>query len=427
MKRLLYFTVFVSPMAASVLSFETPIGRMSLFRMAIFVALIFLFIPPLSGKIKYSLYTKKNKYSLSFMAFWLLYAILTIIWSNDYSSWLKYVFFLFIGLITMFLFNNYFSDIEYIKRAFQALFFGISLQALIGWYEIISGKYLFGFEEGNYNIEKALRIPIAMCGNSNDFATLMFLGIYVSYICFVCTRSKLLKILYFVVIINDVILLILTTSRSAIIGLLLSFVFILFLCRRKKIVAIVAVFVSVLIFPQLVIFFMEHLHFNFANPGSESYRINLIKNGFIMLLNSFWFGVGAGQTEYWLKIGMPYNTGGIMLLHNWWMEILSSYGVIIFVEYVIFYAKLFLSSFRSYKISVDKGTSIIGLSISAFMFGYSVTSLGSSSNMTSEYLWVFWAICIAYQGLNDNCSASVSKGNKTSIYTKLYSDNSIQL
>ncbi|MCI9132641.1 MAG: O-antigen ligase family protein [Lachnospiraceae bacterium] len=399
-KYLLYLMIFASPMSATVYVLETSFGRISLFRSILLITILLTVALYASKGKRIKLYCKKNRLSIMFMTIWLLYALVSFFWAKDYSDWMRYTFFLIVGVITMLLFNNYLNDLKSIIGAFQALTWGITVQACIGWYEVISGNYLFGFAEGIYNIKMSLKIPVAMCGGSNEFATLMFLGVFTAYACYSWCQIKLVKKLYLFMLVNDLVLLIVTKSRSAMIGFLLSFILLLFIGDKRKKIFFSLLSMIVLTMPPVIEFLSANIHFNFE-LGSDSYRLALLKNGFLMLLNSFGIGVGAGQAEYWLKRGMVYKTGGVTVLHNWWMEILASYGIFIFAGYLLFYYKLFMSCFRDYKYSHNGKIKAIGVSICAIMFGYVIVGIGASSNMTNEWLWIFWGVCIAYQGVSN--------------------------
>jgi teichuronic acid biosynthesis protein TuaE len=151
---------------------------------------------------------------------------------------------------------------------------------------------------------------------------------------------------------------------------------------------------------SLFISINENLNINFSSQsGSDFVRINLIKNGLFFLISTLGFGVGAGNIEYWMSHKAMYNTGGVLNIHNWWLEILVGYGVVIFIMYIVFYFKLFRSFYRKFKYSRSKVDMSMSLGIMCFMIGYVIGSISSSSNISSEWLWVFWGIAIAYQGV----------------------------
>ena len=64
-----------------------------------------------------------------------------------------------------------------------------------------------------------------------------------------------------------------------------------------------------------------------------------------------------------------FDTKGILNIHNWWMEILTGYGVIIFIMYIMFYIKLFLSLYKKYKYSTNKVDKSISLGLMCILTG----------------------------------------------------------
>ena len=79
---------------------------------------------------------------------------------------------------------------------------------------------------------------------------------------------------------------------------------------------------------------------------------------------------------------------------------------LLFLSYIWFFI-LDYFSIRKYKIA--KAGKKIGdsrfhenfsLGICALMVGYVICGISASSNINSEYMWIMWAICIAYQGMD---------------------------
>ena len=62
-------------------------------------------------------------------------------------------------------------------------------------------------------------------------------------------------------------------------------------------------------------------------------------------------------------------------------------------------SKLFVSFYRKYKFSKDKVDRFMSLGIMCFMVGFVIGSMSSSSNIGSQWLWVFWGVAVAYQGI----------------------------
>ena len=116
------------------------------------------------------------------------------------------------------------------------------------------------------------------------------------------------------------------------------------------------------------------------------------------MLKTFGFGTGAGNIEHWMVNYKIYYTGTITNMHNWWMEILTGYGIIIFVGYVWIYFKMFKILYSSYIKSNDKFIRNTSLGLISAMTAFIIGSVSSSSNMGTAWIWLLWGVVIAYIG-----------------------------
>ena len=352
---------------------------------------------------------KENYYSIGFMTVWVIYAFFSLAWVKDYTGWSKSLYFLVNGLIIYIGFSKYLIEKSDILKAFRAASIIIGMHMIIGWYEIFTGNYLFlEFDRlGWYTINK---FPVSSFTNVNDFATFMLFSVCVFYICLMNAKSKVAKGLYFLSLISSVLLIGASKSRANLLGLIISImIFVILSIRYKKtryglLILFSVAFVVVLFKPEiltnLISSINENLNFNFSSEsGSDGIRMSLIKNGLYFLACTLGFGVGSGNIEYWMEYRARNETFEILNMHNWWAEILVAYGFIIFVLYLVFYVKLFVSFYRKYKFSKDKVDRFMSLGIMCFMVGFVIGSMSSSSNIGSQWLWVFWGVAVAYQGI----------------------------
>lgn len=412
-KRLTYLCVLTSLIGASTISLDLGFFQLSIFRGLIIFITIFIVLEMLIKNRTFQLkLVRENSYSFIFMTIWLLYAVFTLGWVKDYSSWLKSVYFIGLGFLCIIVFNKYLRNKDDILIVFKLIVLMATFHNLIGWYEINTGNYFFLSADRIFRYSRN-SIPVSSFGNTNNFATFLLFSVFITYACAANTKNLILKLIYLATIISSIILLVMTKSRANILGLILaSAVFVsLSVCNKRTrhtlLILLLGMFMIFLTYPEvlsnLFIMISRNLYFRFSDQtGSDVTRINLIKNGFLFLVKTFGFGIGAGNVEFWMANYGVYNTGQIVNMHNWWMEILTCYGIIIFIMYILFYSKLFLSAYRKFKHSVDKMDTSISLGIMCCMAGYTLGSVSSSSNISSEWLWVFWAIAIAYQGMNIN-------------------------
>ena len=401
MEILLYFLIISSFWGANIVNISLGEVHLTFFRLLLIILVVLLII--FKGN-KFIIFNKGNRYSIVFITLWLIWGIFSFYWSIDIKNWLRNIYFIFIGLITIIIMNNIVCDKETLIKCIYAYQCGLIIQILIGWYEIFTKNYCFATVNNafiNYYILRDHRIPIAMCGNPNNFATLMFIGVFISYTCIKNSRMIIFKALNTCAFISSIILIYQTESRANIIGLIMSLLFIVIIGKK-------ATWKSICL--KSITLCVAGLYLGYRALGkikdmliigtnSDIVRINLLKNGLYFLKDTFGLGVGAGQIESWISLKSVYDTQGILNMHNWWGEILVAYGTIIFVGYLLFYLKLFNDNLQRYRISTIPEFKSVMLAICAILIGFSIASVSSSSNSTSESLWVFWSICIVWQGV----------------------------
>lgn len=410
MRKIVYLTIISSMVGAGTISVSVGGFQLSLFRsLVILLALVSLADILINNKKIRIKIKEHNNYSIKYMFIWLAYAFFSLAWVKDYIGWLKAIFFIGIGLLSVLIFKKYFRNKVDILNSMRVIFPIILLHNLLGWYEILTGNYLFLADQ---RIARYVRFshPVSTFGNTNDYAVFLVFAVFILYICFMNSNKMLIKTLYIITIVSSTVLVFFTSSRAALLGLILGALILVFYSVQRKqtrkviLLLLTFLFITVIINSSIIydlLFNLENvLDFDFTEQkGSEFVRINLIKNGFQFLSTTFGFGTGAGNIEYWMENYASYYIAGVYNIHNWWMEILVGYGVIIFLLYLAFYVKLIMSMKMKFKIAKNRTDITISLGILCILIGYVIASVSSSSNMTAEWLWVFWAIVITYQGI----------------------------
>jgi teichuronic acid biosynthesis protein TuaE len=411
-KRIAYAVVMASLIGASVISLDMKIFQLSLFRVLIillsFVSIAKILMTDTGIGIDNK---KRSSYSIRFMLIWLTYSIFTIAWVKDDVAWFKAVYFIGIGVICVLLFKSIFRDTVDIVNAFRAMSIMVLVHNSIGLLEVFTGRYLF-YRGDHYAEYASHKNPVTMFSNTNDFATLMAMSVFILYICFANSKHIIAKIIYTGIAASSVFLLLMTSSRANILGLVLALTTFVFLSvkssknRKQFMVLAIIFFCFVLFTPQFyeiagrVVKVILNFNFN-TEGGSEFIRVNLILNGFRFLTDTFGFGTGAGNIEYWMTNHSFFNTYGITNMHNWWMEILTGYGVIIFALYIVFFFRMLRDVLEIHRTSDRMREKTVAIGIFCCIITFTVSSVSSSSIIPAEWLWVFWAIAIAFQGNYD--------------------------
>lgn len=412
MKKLVLLIVASSLVAADFISISLGFMELSLFRISLMLSAILTVFNYLKFGKKFALKNLSVQSKIiRFYLLWLIYAILSLGWVKDYDSWLKAVFYITVGFLCIWTFSVYLKEKMDFSRVFIIFFIMLTVHNLIGLSEVSTGVYRFAdltridrYGQFGYNV--AARTPVSMFGNTNDFATVITLGIFITYIVFTNTNSKILKSISILNVVTSVYLLMRTGSRANMLGLIVGSLVFIYLSyyRKLTIKTILLIFgISLVIFNPFVVdkllaFASVKFDFNFAGTGSDGVRLGLIKNGLLFLKETIGFGVGAGNIEFWVRNYKVYYTGTITNMHNWWMEILVGYGIFIFTGYVWTYLKMFKVFYKTYIKSDNKFIRTTSLGLLSLMSAFLVSAISSSSNVGSSWMWMLWGVVIAFVG-----------------------------
>ena len=93
-----------------------------------------------------------------------------------------------------------------------------------------------------------------------------------------------------------------------------------------------------------------------------------------------------------------FYVGKVFNIHNWWIEILVGYGVVIFIGYISIYFIKVKTLFDAYLKSKESFIRNSSLGLFGFMMAFVISSVSSSSNINTEWMWLFWAVLIAFIG-----------------------------
>lgn len=126
--------------------------------------------------------------------------------------------------------------------------------------------------------------------------------------------------------------------------------------------------------------------------SSFTVRIALIKEGLIMLKDSWFFGVGPAAFKD--NISNIYLTKGLTNPHNLWIEILAQYGILIFVPFCFIFFK---TMFRFAKSAFSPKTKTNSISVMMLLAAISfvISTIPPSSCLSLYPMWIFFGIIIA--------------------------------
>lgn len=271
---------------------------------------------------------------------------------------------------------------------------------LIGMYEISAHRYLF--EVGVFARRYYGTTAISIFHNPNDYVTFIVTVLPFSIYLLVNRKNFIMKLISGLAVLLTVFLTIVSRSRGGLISLfLIAFVGLYLLYKKstkyKLIFIIMAILfvVATLSIPSIREYFLPiFLENKIDIEQRDLVRINLMKNGLYFLNKTYGFGVGAGNLYQWLEEKSIYYIANIKFLHNWYLEILVTFGVFFFALYMFFHFKIIVVLIKSY----DKRERFWNLN-NTFLISFSafsLVSISSSSNTYSEWVWMYLALTATF-------------------------------
>jgi len=353
-----------------------------------------------------------NHSYFTLLLFWCIYSVIPLLWVEDVGGWVQMFAFLFTGLITTWFIGWHLQTTNDIIKALKIVEMFAVFFAVLAFYEIITGKYLFILDKSlDYFQDRSMlfstlgyRMPIVVFINPNNYGLFLLFAITASFALSQVKKRRVSRMLSMIFVFIFVFLLVATQSRSAFIGLVIAVaVFCIKTVAKKRpvqglIILVVVTVLALSIITDYAYLFQSLVTVDMSN-GSDAIRMNLIKNGFRFLADSFLLGVGMGNIEYHMANHSIYNTAGITNIHNFWMEILVSSGVVVFTAYGIIYIKniIRLNTLASQKTTHEEST--LALCFLSVLVGLVVASVGASSVMQNEWFWSFMAIIMTFINL----------------------------
>lgn len=418
MNKMLYLIVASAFIGVSLFSIDIKIMQFSLYRLSLFIMIFYLAINNLLIDKKINIGIKDRQSLIRrFYLFWLIYAAYSLIWVGNLNSGIRDLFFIASGVLCIWIFSTFAIEEKDFKNIFNTIYIMILFHNLLGWFELQTGRYFFADlskidRYGQFAYNKSARVPVTLFSNTNDFATLMTFGVFISFIILLNSKKLYIKLLSSFTIVSSILLILKTGSRANMLGVFIGILAIamLILLRRFKlsvvIVAGIVGLVLIMMYPplnaRLVNIIQNRLLSRFGSNSlsvrSDMTRINLIKNGLNFLLNTVGFGTGVGNIEYWMETRQVFYVGKVFNIHNWWIEILVGYGVVIFIGYISIYFIKVKTLFDAYLKSKESFIRNSSLGLFGFMMAFVISSVSSSSNINTEWMWLFWAVLIAFIG-----------------------------
>lgn len=335
---------------------------------------------------------KRLEYYFFFV--WAAFIILSIWRAEKLGVWAYYVDWILTAILFQQILIKNKDENTYafiIKAMTDALF----LHLLMGIYEVTTHSYLF--EIGNVSKRLYGHVAIGMFHNLNDYATFITTMIPFAIYRFLKSKKNFEKLYCGFLTVCTLYFITVSESRGAILTLMVFVCGGIFMFARKSrknqlitVGGLLAFAVALAtnmggVFSRI----QELLISNTIDVtgNSDIARINLIRNGLYFLSETYGFGVGAGNLYKWLSERSIYNIGDLAFIHNWYVEVLVTFGVLFFAVYLVFHGRILHRLFsKRYGVDILKTTMFLSFVC------FSIVSISSSSNMYSEWVWMYLVV-----------------------------------
>ncbi|AIU75587.1 MULTISPECIES: teichuronic acid biosynthesis protein TuaE [Bacillus] len=343
---------------------------------------------------------------LMFFALWFTYGLLSLLWAKSVTYGIKYLALMGMGMFLIYLI------VMFIQRFDQLMvFYGIWLVMTIfvmaiGFYNHFTHNHLPSSTLYNGPQYKQ-HYPTSVFFNQNDFATFLCISFFLYAAAVKNFKNGYVKAVSLLLAICALYLIILTGSRASLLGICAGaavYVFILLPYLLKKF-ALYAAGAGAALFAVLFAGRITNAVLNLfsapqAMPGQQPLpsnlaRANLLKNAFHYVIDSWGFGVGAGNVSYYLKAEPVYDTGGVVEVHNWLVEIMANFGVLTMLGYLTVYLFLFWTLYKCHERKSENQSRLITEGLITAMAGFLVSSISPSSVSNLFFHWVFLSLVIA--------------------------------
>jgi len=134
-----------------------------------------------------------------------------------------------------------------------------------------------------------------------------------------------------------------------------------------------------------------------TQSGSGGVRASLLDEGLGLVAASDGLGVGAGNAE--TEVVALANFPGVGNLHNWWLEVLVTGGLVGFVLYLAFFVVVLRGAARAGRRAADPFVRYLGLASALAMIGWIAGSLGPSTAIAFAPMWITFGLAMGAMAL----------------------------
>ena len=404
-----FWLIAALPVLATVGPHCLPIAAfgVSIYGFRLLLMLLALFSTPLNTRAKWW-FNPVARWAIFFGAFWLFYGLLSLFWAPDRNSGLGEIVTIVFGftlILALFSLEAYRPD--HLDKLRFGWLIAFLLAAMVGWLEILTDRHLPSPRaEHNLDYFAHSKIVSTMSHTSNFGG---FLLLVVPFLIWSMEKAKGPAKLAYIAMIGAVgHLMFYTASRIGLLGLIAQLaIYVVVLNRRWYTILLLAL-------GALVAFgYWTHISSRgelavarkvrsaeLGTDASIDHRLALTLNGLYMVYKTAGRGVGAAGFEdnisgEDLLVPLPIlRFGARWNAHNFWVEILSQYGVLPFGAFMALLGWAGVLGWRAQRRPPGGLAPVVGRSLVVALVGYVFYGAAGGTAMEQPANWMFLASLI---------------------------------
>jgi len=400
-KGMMYILVAATFLNQSIFSINIDFFQLFFYRLLLLATTALYFFCRVKGKgIIKDIYDFPLKGVWLFFCIWLIYGCISILWAKSFIDAIKYMLLLTAGILFIYLANVILTRISHILITY-GIWLGMTsillVLGLVNYYGHIQlpSSGLFGGAAYKQSY------PTAVFFNQNDFAAFLSISFFFYVAAARNCSNRWIRNSAWLLSFVSVYLIYLTESRASILAIIVGVISYFFILANRKMKRIVTAFFTIsgiagifIMLPKL----MDKLHqwtimssiYEYGDVlPSNLARVNLLKNTFYYVIDTYGLGVGAGNIPYYLERYAIFPTGGVLQVHNWLAEIAGNFGILILAGYIGVIFSLSLSLYRIYKEIHHPTYKMLIESCFVGMIAFLASSISPSSVINLYFHWVF--------------------------------------
>ncbi|EIT86928.1 TuaE [Fictibacillus macauensis ZFHKF-1] len=346
---------------------------------------------------------------LSFHIGWIVYGLFSLSWAPSFSAGVMELVFLTLGVSFIFFMIVMLRDLSHFLHVYYIWLFVFAGLLLLGLWNHVTGLHLPISRLHTAPLAQQ-RIPTAVFVNENDYASFISLSFFLLLAFVHHTKRSFLRYVGVLFLLLSLYIIQLTASRANLLAIVLGgfawFVVMTSAKLKKRLLlagccglGLFALLVPgrfLALFKPLQEVVVKMMLASTTAEDSVNIRLALLKNGVHYVLSSFGFGVGAGNSKYYLAHEALFPTNHIINLHNWWMDLLVNYGVLIFIGYLLVYVWIIRQLIAMLPYMNTTAERMLCEGLFGAMIAFSLSCISPSSQISLHSLWILFGLGISY-------------------------------